>query len=80
VKKAIEGTASLLGNTPAVCRSSYICPRLLDEYMDGRELESIRKSRNGKNVAKAGLSGEERALLRFFRQTIADRSRSPRAA
>jgi DNA topoisomerase-1 len=57
VKKAIEGTASLLGNTPAVCRSSYICPRLLDEYMDGRELESIRKSRNGKNVAKAGLSG-----------------------
>lgn len=80
VKKAIEGTASLLGNTPAVCRTSYICPRLLDEYMDGREFESIRKSRSGKAVPKIGLSIEERALLRFFRQTIADRRRHPRAA
>jgi DNA topoisomerase-1 len=80
VKKAIEGTASLLGNTPAVCRTSYICPRLLDEYMDGRELDVIRKSRSGKPVPRVGLSIEERALLRFFRQTIADRRRTPRAA
>ncbi len=80
VKKAIEATAKQLGNTPAVCRSSYICPRLLDEYMDGRSLESLRKSRRRSPVVKAGLSIEERALLKFLRQTIADRRRQPRAA
>lgn len=80
VKKAIVSTSEMLGNTPAVCRASYICPRLLDEYMDGREFETIRKSRSGKPVPKNGLSLEERALLKFFRQTIADRRKRPREA
>jgi DNA topoisomerase I len=80
VRKAIVATAEQLGNTPAVCKSSYICPRLLDEYMDGRPIESLRKTRKGSPVARVGLSTEERALLKFFRQTIADRRRTPRAA
>ena len=80
VKKAIEATAEQLGNTPAVCRSSYICPRLLDEYMDGKPFEMLRKRAKGKPVARTGLSKEERALLKFLRETIADRRRRPRAA
>src|SRR5213078_2723685 len=27
IRRAIQATAEQLGNTPAVCRSSYICPR-----------------------------------------------------
>lgn len=73
MKKAIEFTASMLGNTPAVCRSSYICPRLLSDYEEGRPFETLRKEPSGKAVPKLGLSLEERALLKFFRQTIADR-------
>lgn len=80
VKKAIEVTAQQLGNTPAVCRSSYICPRLLDEYMDGKPFEALRKAHKGSPVVRVGLSLEERALLKFLRETIADRRRSPRAA
>ena len=80
VKKAIQATAEQLGNTPAVCRSSYICPRVLDEYMEGKPFELLRKSRQGKPVVRVGLSIEERALLKFLRETIADRRRSPRAA
>lgn len=80
VKKAVEATAEQLGNTPAVCRSSYICPRLLDEYMNGKPFEMLRKHAKGKPVARAGLSKEERALLKFLRETIADRRRRPRAA
>lgn len=80
VKSSIEATANLLGNTPAVCRSSYICPRLIDEYMEGRPFESLRKSRKTRPVAKVGLSAEERALLKFFRETIANRRRHSRAA
>ncbi len=80
VRKAIVATAEQLGNTPAVCRSSYICPRLLDEYMEGKPFEMLRKQRRGSPVVKLGLSVEEKALLKFLRETIADRRRRPRAA
>jgi DNA topoisomerase I len=80
VRKAVVATAEQLGNTPAVCKSSYICPRLLDEYMGGKPFESLRKTRKGSPVVRMGLSIEEKALLKFLRETIADRRRSPRAA
>lgn len=75
MKKAITATAEQLGNTPAVCRSSYICPRLLDEYIEGKPFEELRKTRKGSPVVRVGLSMEERALLKFLRETIADRRR-----
>jgi DNA topoisomerase I len=80
VRKAIQTTAEQLGNTPAVCRASYICPRVIDEYLEGRPFETLRKTRKGSPVVRVGLSIEERALLKLLRQTIADRRRSPRAA
>ncbi len=80
VRKAIVATAEQLGNTPAVCRSSYICPRLLDEYMEGAPFEQLRKTRKGSPVVRIGLSMEEKALLKFLRETIADRRTRPRAA
>ena len=80
VRKAIVATAEQLGNTPAVCRSSYICPRVIDEYMEGKPFEMLRKTRRGSPVVKLGLSVEEKALLKFLRETIADRRRRPRAA
>jgi len=73
IKRAIQATAEQLGNTPAVCRSSYICPRLLDEYMEGKPFEMLRKHHKGSPVVRVGLSKEERALLKFLRETIADR-------
>ena len=73
IKSAIEFTSGQLGNTPAVCRASYICPRLVDEYMEGKEFQPARKKMRGRPVSRVGLSLEERALLRFLRQTIADR-------
>jgi DNA topoisomerase-1 len=80
IRKAIVATAEQLGNTPAVCRSSYICPRLLDEYLEGKPFEMLRKQHKGSPVVRIGLSLEERALLKFLRETIADRRRTPRAA
>ena len=80
VRKAVVATAEQLGNTPAVCKSSYICPRLLDEYMEGKPFEMLRKTRKGSPVVRTGLSMEEKALLKFLRETIADRRRAPRAA
>ena len=80
IKRAVQATADQLGNTVAVCRKSYVCPRILDEYMEGKPFELLRKSRGGRPVVRVGLSMEERALLKFLRETIADRRRHPRAA
>lgn len=80
IRKAVVATSEQLGNTPAVCKTSYICPRLLDEYMEGKPFETLRKTRKGSPVVRVGLSIEERALLKFLRETIADRRRRPRAA
>ena len=35
VARAVEEVAHYLGNTPAVCRASYIDPRVMDRYNDG---------------------------------------------
>ena len=80
IKRAVDATAEQLGNTAAVCRKSYVCPRLLDEYMEGKPFEMLRRQRKGSPVVRIGLSKEEKALLVFLRETIADRRSRPRAA
>ncbi|HET9568309.1 MAG TPA: hypothetical protein VFP16_08070, partial [Vicinamibacterales bacterium] len=35
VNQAIEAVAGVLGNTPAICRKSYIHPAIVDAYTDG---------------------------------------------
>jgi DNA topoisomerase I len=35
ITRAIQEVAHYLGNTPAVCRASYIDPRVFDRYQDG---------------------------------------------
>ena len=37
--RAVKRVAERLGNTPAVCRSSYIDPRVLDRFRDGKTIE-----------------------------------------
>ncbi len=39
---AVKRVAERLGNTPAVCRRSYIDPRVLDRYRDGETIEPSR--------------------------------------
>ncbi len=39
IRAAIRRVAERLGNTPAVCRSSYIDPRVLDRFRDGKTIE-----------------------------------------
>ena len=46
--------------------------------MEGKPFETLRKTRKGKPVVRVGLSMEERALLKFLRETIADRRRHAR--
>jgi DNA topoisomerase-1 len=50
VVKAVEAVSGLLGNTPAICRKSYIHPSILDAYMEG-SLPRTRRTRRLKEVS-----------------------------
>jgi DNA topoisomerase IB len=39
VNRAIRSVSTALGNTPAVARASYVDPRVIDAYADGRTIE-----------------------------------------
>ncbi len=68
-KKAIVAAARTvskeLGNTPAVCRNSYIHPAVLEAYVSGTTIDDFLPRRTIKRTAKE-LEPEEEALLRFF--------------
>lgn len=40
IREAVRGVSDRLGNTPAVCRSSYIDPRVLDRFRDGTTIKA----------------------------------------
>jgi DNA topoisomerase IB len=35
----VREVAGVLGNTPAVCRASYVDPRIVDRFMNGETIE-----------------------------------------
>jgi len=47
VGAAIEDVAEVLGNTPAVCRASYVDPRVIERYADGKTIARTLKRLNG---------------------------------
>lgn len=71
---AVKNVASTLGNTPAVCRKSYIHPAVLEAYMDGTMLESLKQkveSQLTENVSD--LRPEEAAVLGLLQQKLAQK-------
>lgn len=52
IRVAVKRVAESLGNTPAVCRSSYIDPKLLDCFRDGATIQLPRGSDEKKVDAK----------------------------
>jgi DNA topoisomerase-1 len=68
---AVRITAERLGNTPAVCRASYIYPAVLNSFERGhtinRHFEPIEKLA----TARRGMRQSERALLRLLKQKAA---------
>ncbi|HET7120781.1 MAG TPA: DNA topoisomerase IB [Solirubrobacterales bacterium] len=52
IGRAVREVSEALGNTPAVCRASYIDPRVLDRYRDGVTIAPP-QTRNGTLSAKA---------------------------
>lgn len=65
---AMRRVAQQLGNTPAVCRASYVSPAVIEQYLDGRTLEDFRpRHLRVVGAREAGLDPEELALLSLLR-------------
>jgi DNA topoisomerase-1 len=67
IVKAIESVAKRLGNTKAVCRKCYIHPAILDAYMDGATIQTIRARAR---LSRGVLSGEEAAVVSMIEQRL----------
>ncbi len=67
VVRAIEAASKHLGNTPAICRKSYVHPEIIDAYLNGSLLAALKKD-NEQAVVEAlhGLHPEEIAVLAFL--------------
>src|SRR5215216_2359116 len=66
---AVKRVAERLGNTPTVCRSCYIHPKVLEAYERGRSIEEFRPRRARRLIRgqQPEYSVEELALLKLLR-------------
>ena len=80
IVRAVERVAGHLGNTPAICRSSYIHPGVLQAYRDGVTIRAL-GARTGHAIGERvpALGPEEGVVLGLLQQRAA-RVVSARAA
>jgi DNA topoisomerase-1 len=65
-----------LGNTPAVARSAYISPAVIEQYFDGRTIEDFRPAQlRVVRARETGLDAKELALLSLLRSWRIRRAR-----
>lgn len=71
---AVRLVAAELGNTPAICRGSYVHPIVLARYLDHGDTILPR----AREKTAGGHYPEERALIRFLDRHFPERRRRPR--
>ncbi len=80
VVAAIEAVAAKLGNTPAVCKKCYIHPHVIDSYLDGSLIETLRqRAENALAKTLRGLPAHEAAVLGLLQQRLTLEARLAKA-
>jgi DNA topoisomerase-1 len=69
VRRAVQEVARYLGNTPAVCRASYIDPRVFDRYRDGLTIGGALPAIGETDDLSALHGGVEGAVLDLILET-----------
>jgi DNA topoisomerase I len=78
IAEVMRTVGEKLGNTPAVARSSYVSPAVVEQYLDGRTIEDFRpRHLRVVGARDTGLDREELATLSLLRSW---RIRASRAA
>jgi len=71
IVEALKETAEVLGNTPAVCRGSYVCPEVINSFEKGRVIGSGYGTVEELLAFRGrGLHKAEKALLRFLKRGL----------
>ncbi|PNY80895.1 DNA topoisomerase IB [Deinococcus koreensis] len=78
--ECVKYVAADLGNTPAVTRSSYICPVIFDRYLEGKVLDDYEPRLGRGEAGLDGLTRSEAALKRLLESEKALKVRVKRAA
>ena len=75
VTTAIRAVATILGNTPPVCRKCYVHPAILENYLDGNSIEAL-KQRTEEALQKedVDLRSSEAAVLKFLNARLAKKA------
>ena len=76
VTAVMRRVAKQLGNTPAVTRSSYVSPAVVEQYLEGRTIDDFRpRHLRVVNARDAALSPEEEAMVSLLRSWRIRRAR-----
>ena len=69
---AIKETSEVLGNTPAVCRGSYVCPEIISAFEKGQIINNcvVPNLDNLIGYRGHGLHKAEQALLKFLKRGV----------
>jgi DNA topoisomerase-1 len=78
VVTAMRLVAAELGNTPAICRASYVHPIVIARYLDDGET-IVLSGRYRQATDEYAHSAEERALIRFLDKHFPERRRRTRS-
>lgn len=71
IVEAVKKVAEQLGNTPSVCRGSYVHPAILKTYEKGITLDEFRpKRKRSIRRIEEEYEPEERALMKLFQSNI----------
>jgi DNA topoisomerase-1 len=72
IVRAIEQVSERLGNTPGICRKCYVHPEILDAYLEGATVETLKvraEARLRESIHR--LRPEEAAVLAFLQNRLA---------
>ena len=71
--RAIESVAKRLGNTPTICRKCYIHPEVIDAYLDGTLVDSLKRRAEQQLTGPVRkLPPEEATVVGLLQQRLAN--------
>jgi DNA topoisomerase-1 len=73
VATAVRLVAAELGNTPTICRKSYVHPAVIERYLEAGDTIQLRSQPQDCNAAQGAHTTEELALIEFLHEYFPDR-------
>ncbi|MES2887216.1 MAG: DNA topoisomerase IB [Pseudomonadota bacterium] len=70
----VKAVAQQLGNTPSVARGSYICPIIIDEFLEGKVIDEVGNT-PAPRVRDRGLTRSEASLRRLLQPSLEPKTR-----